>query len=75
AMGMCAGSLAMPILAGGAMIDSGTLDPAMAKTLEATLLSNEALDQRIDLALKAIRASEPCAAGAAKRRTKTRGKS
>lgn len=62
-MGVCAGSLAMSILAGGAMIDS------------ATLLSNEALDQRIDLALKAIFETRASAAGAAKRKTKTRGKS
>jgi AcrR family transcriptional regulator len=75
AMGVCAGSLAMPILAGGAMIDSGALDPAIAKMLEATLLSNAALDQRIDLALKAISETSTSAAGAAKRKTSKRGKS
>ncbi len=73
AIGLCAGSLAMPILAGGAMIDSGALDPAMAKTLESTLLSNGALDQRIDLALKAISGSNGSAARAAKRTSKARG--
>jgi AcrR family transcriptional regulator len=74
AIGLCAGSLAMPILAGGAMIDSGALEPAMAKTLESTLLSNEALDQRIDLALKAISEPKSSAARAAKRITKARGR-
>lgn len=56
AIGLSAGSLAMPILFGGAMIDSGALDPAAAKGLEATLLSDAALDQRIDLVLGAISA-------------------
>jgi len=54
AMGVCAGSLAMPILAGGAMIDTGLLEPATAKMLDATLLTNDAIDQRIELALRAI---------------------
>jgi AcrR family transcriptional regulator len=54
AMGVCAGSLAMPILAGGAMVDIGMLEPATARMLEATLLTNEAIDERIELALRAI---------------------
>lgn len=58
AMGVCAGSLAMPILAGGAMIDSAMLEPATAKMLEATLLTNDAIDQRIELALRAISATK-----------------
>ncbi|MGZ5037709.1 MAG: TetR/AcrR family transcriptional regulator [Usitatibacter sp.] len=67
AMGVCAGALAMPILAGGAMIDSGALDAAAAKMLESTLLSNDALDERIDLALKAISSGAAPAAKRAKR--------
>jgi len=74
AMGVCAGSLAMPILAGGAMIDTKMLDPATAKMLEATLLTNEAIDQRIDLALKALTRAAAPTARPARRTTKTRGK-
>lgn len=55
-IGMCAGSVAMPILFGGALIDGGELPPAMAKTLSTALLSDAAIDQRIDLALAAIAA-------------------
>jgi AcrR family transcriptional regulator len=75
AMGLCAGSLAMPILAGGAMVDSGELDPATARMIESTLLTNDALDQRIDLALRALVQSQPKAAAAkpAKRNTTKRG--
>ena len=52
-LGFCAGSLAMPILLGGAIAErlSGS---AEARAIEAALLSDEALDQRIELALAAI---------------------
>ena len=70
ALGMCAGSLAMPIFAAGAMIDSRMLAPATATMLEATLLGNEAIDQRIELALRAIEAP----AAPRKRTTRTRRK-
>jgi AcrR family transcriptional regulator len=53
-VGMCAGSIAMPILFGGALIDGGELPPALAKGLTDALLSDAAIDQRIDLALAAI---------------------
>lgn len=54
AMGFCAGSLAMPILFGGAVLESGALPKAQGAMLEAALLSDAALDQRIDLALAAL---------------------
>jgi AcrR family transcriptional regulator len=73
ALGVCAGSLAMPILAGGAMVDTGLLEPATAKILEATLLTNEALDQRIELALRAI-SEPPGARRAARTKPGKRGK-
>ena len=63
AMGVCAGSLAMPILAGGAMIDTGMLEGATAKMLDKTLLTNEAIDQRIELVLRAIGAPDAQAGG------------
>jgi AcrR family transcriptional regulator len=75
AMGLCAGSLAMPILAGGALVDSGELEPATARMIEATLLTDAALDQRIALALRALvqAAAEASAAKPAKRTTRKRG--
>src|SRR5512141_520039 len=54
ALGFCAGSLATPILFGGAVIDAGALPAAHARMLEAALLSDAALDQRIELALLAL---------------------
>jgi AcrR family transcriptional regulator len=74
AIGTCAGALAMPILIGGALVDSGALAPAQAKALEQTLLSDAAIDQRIDLALGAISRPAKAGAPARKRAGKTRGK-
>jgi hypothetical protein len=59
AMGICAGSLAMPILVGGAIADSGALGAAGTRMITGALLSDAALDQRIELALAAI--SQPSA--------------
>jgi len=55
-LGFCAGSLALPILFGGAVVDSHEIAPARARALADSLLSDEALDQRIELALGAIAA-------------------
>jgi AcrR family transcriptional regulator len=68
ALGLCAGSLAMPILVGGAVVESGVLGTAGSKRVEAALLSDAALDQRIELALAAI--SKPAPAGRKRVRTK-----
>jgi AcrR family transcriptional regulator len=54
AMGICAGGLAMPILIGGAVADSGALGAAGSKAITEALLSDAALDQRIELSLAAI---------------------
>jgi AcrR family transcriptional regulator len=54
ALGFCGGSIALPILAGGAFADSGALTRASARGLENSLLTDEAIDQRIDLALAAL---------------------
>ena len=54
ALGSCAGSLAMPILLGGAIVESGELPRNTAHGISAALLTDEAIDQRIDLALTAI---------------------
>jgi hypothetical protein len=57
ALAFCIGSVAMPILVGGAAAD--TLPRHAAQALHDTLLSDAALDQRIDLALAAIAAPGP----------------
>ena len=59
AMGFCAGSLATPILFGGAVIEGGELPAAQADALHEALLSDAALDQRIDLALSALATAAP----------------
>ncbi len=56
ALGTCAGALAMPILFGGALVDSGSLAAPTAKMIETTLLCDAALNQRIELVLAAIAA-------------------
>ena len=56
ALGFCAGSLAMPIVFGGAVAQAGALPPRAARALERSLLSDAAIDQRIELALAAIAA-------------------
>jgi AcrR family transcriptional regulator len=62
ALGFCAGSLALPIIFGGAVADSGALGRDGSRGLEAALLSDAAIDQRIDLAIAAITLPAPAAA-------------
>lgn len=71
ALGFCAGSLAMPILFGGAVAESGVLGPAGSRSLETALLSDNAIDERIELALGALHA-DPAQKRARKRRTPRR---
>jgi AcrR family transcriptional regulator len=73
AMGVCAGAMAMPILVGGAMIDTGMLDAATRQMIEGVLLSDAALDQRIELALRAIHEPTAAAPRRATRPRKPRG--
>ncbi len=61
ALGFCAGSLSMPLVAVGAVIDAGTLPRAAARALDAAVLCDSAIDQRIDLALAALAAPAPAA--------------
>lgn len=72
-IGTCAGALALPILIGGAMVESGALESSAARMLEATLLSDAAIDQRIDLVVAAISQSATAAVPAVKRAKRTRG--
>jgi AcrR family transcriptional regulator len=62
AVAFCAGALVLPILVGGAIADSGMPDPALAEGLRADMLTESALDERIDLALASL------VAGGAKRK-------
>jgi len=72
-LGFCAGSLAMPILFGGAMVERSPKASPHVKMIEAVLLSDAALDQRIELALAAISQPRPTARARA-RAKKPRGK-
>ena len=74
-LGTCAGALAMPILFGGALIDSGALAAPKARMIESTLLSDAALDQRIELVLAAIATGAKAPIAAKPARKTTRGKS
>ena len=59
AMAMCGGSVAAPILFAGAAVESGAIPAPQARALEAAVLSDAALDQRIDLILEAITVPAP----------------
>ena len=72
-LGFCAGSLAMPILFGGAVLERAAPGAPHARMVEATLLTDAALDQRIELALAAI-ANPTESAARTKRERKPRGK-
>ena len=61
ALGFCAGSLAMPILFGGAVAESGALGKAGTRMLTEALLSDAAIEERIEMAIAAI-SSDPAAA-------------
>jgi len=69
-IGLCGGSMVMPIVLGGAMLEGGALAAPTAHVIEKCFLSDAGIDQRIDLALKALAADMPAAA---KRTTKKRG--
>jgi AcrR family transcriptional regulator len=55
-IGLCGGGMVMPILLGGALLESGTLAAPMAAVIEQCFLTDAGIDQRIDLALKALAA-------------------
>ena len=57
-VGLCGGGLMMPILIGGALLESGALAPPMAQVIEKCFIADAGIDQRIDLALKAITINE-----------------
>jgi AcrR family transcriptional regulator len=69
AVAFCAGSLAAPIVFAGAAIEAGALPAAARKRLEAALLSDAAIDARIDLALAAITQTAKPARAARRRKS------
>lgn len=70
-VGLCGGALVMPILVGGALLESGALSGPMAQAIEQCFVTDAGIDQRIDLALKALAPAPPARA---RRTTKKRGK-
>ena len=66
ALGILAGSTAFPILLGGTVVESGVLGAAGGRELHEVLLSDAAIDARIDLALSAL-VIEPAPAPKARR--------
>jgi AcrR family transcriptional regulator len=54
AVGFIAGAVASPILFGSAMVDAGLAPPEVATRFAADVLSDAALDERIDLALAGL---------------------
>jgi AcrR family transcriptional regulator len=58
-LGFCAGSLAMPIFFGGAVLEGEGVGAEAARMIESALLTDAALDQRIELALGAISSPKP----------------
>ncbi len=59
ALGIVGGAMALPILAGGAIAESGRVPAARARSLHRNLLSDAAIDERIALALAALAAPQP----------------
>jgi AcrR family transcriptional regulator len=59
ALAFCVGAIASPILLGGAIADSGALARATSRSLAEALLTEKAIDERIDLALAALAAARP----------------
>jgi len=54
ALSFIAGAVAAPILVGSAIVESGLASPALTQTFEADVLSDAALDERVELALAGL---------------------
>jgi AcrR family transcriptional regulator len=53
-IGLFGGSLLMPILVGGALLESGELAGAISQAIEKSLVSDAGIDQRIELAIRGL---------------------
>ncbi len=71
AIGFCAGAIGLPVIVGGAIVESGALPRNESRELADTLLTDAAIDARIDLALSALAA--PPAVPARRARNERRG--
>jgi AcrR family transcriptional regulator len=56
AFAFCAGAMGMALLVGGAIADGDAADPALRRELADTVLTEAALDERVELALVALAA-------------------
>jgi AcrR family transcriptional regulator len=54
AVAFIAGAVGAPVLVVGALLDDGIVDPGFAAAIDAEVLSDEAIAQRVDLALAAL---------------------
>lgn len=75
ALGFCMGAIVAPLLFGGAMVEGGGLPRPASRSIANAVLSEAALDERIDLALAALAAparaaTTPVARARAQRRKK-----
>jgi AcrR family transcriptional regulator len=68
-IGLCGGGMVMPILIGGALLESGAIAGPMAQVIEKCFLTDAGINQRIDLALKAL-ATAPAATRPATKKTR-----
>jgi len=59
ALAFCVGAIGSPILLGGAIADSGALPRAASRALADDVLSEKAIDERIELALAALATARP----------------
>ena len=59
AVAFCAGAIGAPVLIGGTFAASVALDPEVRRQLEAGILSQKAIDERIDLAIAALALPAP----------------
>jgi len=59
AIAFCAGAISLPVLALGAVLDSGALPKTRQRALEKEVLSKAAIDERIDLVLVALSNPNP----------------
>jgi AcrR family transcriptional regulator len=59
ALAFCVGAIGSPILLGGAIADSAALTRAASRAIADALLTEDAIDERIELALAALAAARP----------------
>jgi AcrR family transcriptional regulator len=71
ALAFCVGAIGSPILLGGAIADSGALPRTASRALADDVLSAEAIDERIELALAALATARPARRATARTASRT----